>query len=216
MDYSMLIIPIVNYLNADTDKNKIISENKNKSGVYRWINNKSGKAYVGSSVNLSARLYRYYSLKHIEVQSKSSIIRKALLSGYSNFSFEILEYCNKEDCIIREQYYIDLLKPEYNVLSTAGSLLGYKHSEEAKAKMKGPRNLSLEHLTKIKNHINQMNSKHALVVEVFDTVNKTLTEYKSIRKTARELNSNDSTIRRYIKNNKIFLERYLISFKNKK
>lgn len=108
--------------------------------MYRWINKESGgkKTYVGSSINLSARLYRYYSLKHIKVQSKSSIICKALLTGYSNFSFEILEYCNKEDCIIKEQYYIDLLKPEYNILPTAGSLLGYKHSKEAKAKMKRP------------------------------------------------------------------------------
>jgi len=153
---------------------KIISDNKNKSGVYRWINKESGKTYIGSSINLSARLYRYYSLKHIKVQSKSSIICKALLSGYSKFSFEILEYSNKEDCIIKEQYYINLLKPEpqgarfpfflmflilktgvppgteYNILQTAGLLLGYKHSEEAKVKMKGPKNFSLEHLTKIK------------------------------------------------------------------
>lgn len=81
--------------------------------MYRWVNKESGKTYVGSSINLSARLYRYYSLKHIKVQSKSSIICNALLTSYSKFSFEILVYCNKEDCIIKEQYYIDLLKPEY-------------------------------------------------------------------------------------------------------
>jgi hypothetical protein len=216
IDNSYMVIPIISYLNADTDKDKIISDNKNKSGVYRWINKKSGKSYIGSSINLSKRLYRYYSLKHIKVQSKSSIICNALLSGYSNLIFEILEYCNKEDCIIREQYYLNLLKPEYNILPTAGSLLGYKHSEESKDKMKGPRNLSLDHLTKIRNHINQLNSKRALIVEVFDVVNQTSTEYISIRETARELNSNDSTIRRYIKNNQIFLDRYKISLKKDK
>ena len=35
----------------------------------------------------------------------------------------------------REQYYMDLLKPEYNILKTAGSSLGYQHLEEAKKKI---------------------------------------------------------------------------------
>ena len=48
---------------------------------------------------------------------------------------EILEYCKLEDLREREDYYIDSLKPEYNILQKAGSSLGYKHSEEAKIKM---------------------------------------------------------------------------------
>lgn len=38
--------------------------------------------------------------------------------------------------IKREQHYIDLLKPKYNILKIAGSRLGAKHSEEVKAKIK--------------------------------------------------------------------------------
>ena len=48
---------------------------------------------------------------------------------------EILEYCEPSETISREQYYLDLLKPEYNILLTAGSPLGYKHNDEAKARM---------------------------------------------------------------------------------
>jgi group I intron endonuclease len=48
---------------------------------------------------------------------------------------EILEYCAGDQAVSREQYYLDLLKPEYNILKTAGSLLGHKHSEEVRAKM---------------------------------------------------------------------------------
>ena len=63
-------------------------------------------------------------------------INRALLkSGYSDFSITILEYCEISDLIKREQYYIDLLKPEYNILKIAGSLLGFKHSEESRVKM---------------------------------------------------------------------------------
>ena len=57
-------------------------------------------------------------------------INKALLKhGYAKFSLEILEYCNSEDLLKREQYYLDTLKPEYNIVKKAGSTLGYKHSE---------------------------------------------------------------------------------------
>jgi group I intron endonuclease len=63
------------------------------------------------------------------------ICRALLKHGYSNFNLEILEYCDSKNLIVREQYYIDLLKPEYNILKKAGSLLGFKHREETIAKM---------------------------------------------------------------------------------
>lgn len=60
------------------------------------------------------------------------VINKALKKyGHSKFRLEILEYCDSLSVIKREQYYLDLLKPEYNVLKTAGSSLGFKHSEES-------------------------------------------------------------------------------------
>ena len=49
-------------------------------------------------------------------------INKALLKyGYSGFQLEILEYCEPSDVIDREQYYIDLLVPECNILKITGS-----------------------------------------------------------------------------------------------
>ena len=35
----------------------------------------------------------------------------AIYSGGSNFTLDVLEYCEDVDPIIREQYYLDLLKP---------------------------------------------------------------------------------------------------------
>jgi group I intron endonuclease len=85
---------------------------------------------VGSSTNLRTRFYKYYSIKNLS--EKRTPIHNALLKyGYSNFSLVILEYTSEnENPIKKEQYYLDLLKPEYNILETAGSSLGYKHSEE--------------------------------------------------------------------------------------
>jgi group I intron endonuclease len=63
-------------------------------------------------------------------------ICKALLKyGYSNFSISILEHCDYNNRLVREQYYIDTLQPEYNILKKAGSSVGYLHSEEAKKKI---------------------------------------------------------------------------------
>jgi group I intron endonuclease len=96
------------------------------------INNKS---YVGSSINLSTRLRTYYSYISINKKLKkaSSKIYSAILKyGHSNFSLDILEYCDKSILIEREQYYLDLLKPEYNILKTANSRLGHYLSEETK------------------------------------------------------------------------------------
>lgn len=54
--------------------------------------------------------------------------------GYDNFRLEILEYCDNN--VLREQYYLDLLKPDYNILKTAYSLAGFKHSKESLALQK--------------------------------------------------------------------------------
>lgn len=127
----------VNYTNADTQKKSILNDNKGKAGVYRWKNIDSGKMYVGSSVDLYRRFLQYYNIKYITRVSKSSLISRALLKhGYSKFELDILEICDPSIVIEREQYYIDILKPDYNILQVAGSLFGYKHTEESLAKMK--------------------------------------------------------------------------------
>lgn len=127
--------PQIKYYNADADKVNIFANNRKKIGVYRWINNFKGKTYIGSFINLSVRFYTYYSLRYL-AKSNRPMERALLKYGFSNFSLEILEYCNLEDLLKREQYYLDTLKPEYNIVEIAGSTLGYKHSEESLKKMR--------------------------------------------------------------------------------
>lgn len=97
----------------------------------------------------------YYSVPNLkaEIKRNKSIIYRSLIKyGYSAFTFEILEYCEPSRAVLREQYYLDLLKPAYNILKNAGSSLGFKHSEETKAKIKNKltgRILTQEHIDKI-------------------------------------------------------------------
>lgn len=98
----------------------------------------NGNTYIGSSENLTDRFRKYYSFRNISLEllkGKSLIYSAILKHGLKNFQVEILEYCSEENAINREQYYLDLLKPKYNILTTAGSRLGHIHSEEARLKM---------------------------------------------------------------------------------
>lgn len=122
------------YNNADLDKLKILKENRGKSGIYRWNNKINGKSYIGSSLSLANRFSIYYSLRelNIKVKGPSIIIYRALLKyGYSKFSLDIIEYCESNMLIAKEQHYINLLKPEYNI-QIASHKSGYKHSGSKK------------------------------------------------------------------------------------
>lgn len=125
------VVPVKFYSNADTQKLEILKENRGKCGIYRWVNQINGKSYVGSAVNLSKRLSEHF------IGNKSNIIIQQAFDKYglSNFSVEILEYCDQQILIEREQYYLDLINKKYNLNPVAGSRLGAKHSEESRQKM---------------------------------------------------------------------------------
>jgi len=60
------IISIKIYSNAEAEKEKILSENNNKSGIYMWINTINDKRYIGSALNLSNRLSFYFSFSTMQ------------------------------------------------------------------------------------------------------------------------------------------------------
>lgn len=101
-------------------------------------------------------------------------LHAALLKyGYENFNFEILEYCRADELVIREQYYLDLLNPEYNILKNAYSLLGFKHSSENIAKFK-LKKISAEH----KEILSLVHSGKVVSQETKDRLSLATTNYK--------------------------------------
>lgn len=137
-----IFVPVIIYNNADTDRSRILSDNKGRTGIYLWIHRESEKFYIGSAVDLSNRLSKYYSFP--ELNKWDNYISRALIHHtYSAFSLSILEYIDianssKEEArkliLSREQFYLDFIFSEdepntYNILKIAGSLLGYQHSE---------------------------------------------------------------------------------------
>lgn len=128
-------------------------------------------------------------------------IYHALLKyGYSNFELETLEYCSQKDILIREKYYIDLLKPEYNISNNPSAFfLGYKHTEEARAKItaaNASRVRSDE--SRLKTSLSNPNCQK---IKVSDLKLKTETIHNSIHAAARVLNVRQTTISNFISRN---------------
>lgn len=118
------------FSDADKDKLKILEYVKGKTGIYMWTNKLNDKKYIGSSVALKRRVLEYYNVNRL-LNEKSMPINIAFLKyGYTNFSFTILELCDKDSLMsgTREKHFFELYSPEYNILKTPGGS-GWKHSE---------------------------------------------------------------------------------------
>jgi len=123
------------YEDAYDMRKDILKENKGKSGIYMLTNKLTNDIYIGQSVDISKRFRNYFNLNYIKSKGSFIISRALIKYGYYNFSVTILEYCDKYDLIIREQYYFNKLNPQYNILKISGSSRDFKHSEETKTKI---------------------------------------------------------------------------------
>lgn len=239
------------YDNLNIDKSLVLSDNKDRTGVYMWIHKSSGKIYVGSAFNLSRRFTEYYSSYYLK-RNKSMYICNALGAyGHSEFSLIIIEYINTLDIdkkevrkllLLREQNFLDSIQPEFNILKTAGSLLGHKHSPETIAKISGenshmygkigPLNpfFGKFHSDEIKALIGQARKGKILSAEiktkisitkgttifVHDLEDSLVDTFHSARRAAEYFNCGKDTIHRYVKSKKIFKNNYILSVNSDK
>jgi group I intron endonuclease len=153
------------YLHLAEIQKIIKTELKMKAGIYGFLCKTNNKLYIGSSINLNLRFNNYIN----GVQSNILFQRAINKYNLQDFIFIVFEYCEPDKLVSQEQYYLNFLEPEYNILMVAGSSLGYKHTEKAltkiseasKGKLHSPetkglmsethkgKKFSLEHRTKI-------------------------------------------------------------------
>lgn len=122
-------------------RSKMIKHLKNKGGIYIIINKISHNYYIGSAdIN---NIYRRFT-NHMLNFHGSKLVKKAVLKdGLNNFIFAILEYYpNNDNNLITEPLqnrkylyeletmYLISLMPKYNILTEAGTSIGYKHTDE--------------------------------------------------------------------------------------
>ena len=123
------------FIGIKDEKINILFNIKNKAGVYMFFNLINGNMYIGSSVKLDRRFRVHISC----IGSVNLPLYKALNKyGLNNFVFIVLQYCEpiEDVCLSLEQSYLDLYKPQYNMLKLAGSSQGFKHSPDTIAKLK--------------------------------------------------------------------------------
>ena len=166
---------------------------------------------------------------------KSSIYSALIKYGYSNFSLEILEYCEPSQVIEREQFYIDSLYPTYNILNIAGSKFGFKHTDETKELMriahlaeKNPlfgknhsektkalmsaaqKSRDKDGFAKTIEHKSKISKSLGHKIEITDVDTNTTAIFDTIGEVAKYLDSSHTTVSRYIKNQTLFKGKYRI------
>lgn len=106
------------------------------SGIYAIVNKVNGKRYVGSAVDIAQR-WRQHTYKLRKNNHHSKHLQNAW-NKYGNeaFDFIVLEIVDDTSRLIEtEQKHLDECFPHYNNNRKAGSILGFRFSEETKLKM---------------------------------------------------------------------------------
>ena len=115
-----------------------------KTGVYEIVNIITNEWYIGSasrvgkSNSLSGFYVRFDKHKLLLKNNKHYNIhlqRAYNKYGENNFNFNVLSICPPEYCIKLEQWFLDNLKPEYNIRKIADSNKGIKFTAEHKEKL---------------------------------------------------------------------------------
>ena len=110
------------------------------SGIYLVVNLINGKYYVGSAVtgNIYMRMHKHLFTLIGNIRVANAVKKY----GLQEFAFLVLEIVPQDETVDattllnREDYYIQELKPEYNIAPQATNSVGWKHSEESRQKMR--------------------------------------------------------------------------------
>jgi group I intron endonuclease len=141
------------------------------AGIYQIQSKiKPDRIYIGSSNNVRRRWYRHLQQLRENKHHSSKLQYHYNKYGINDLVFIIKEPCFPEFLIIREQEYLDKLKPYFNSSLIAGSTLGYPawnkgkkgiYTKEVLIKMslaKKNKPLLEEHKNKIRNSCKGINT----------------------------------------------------------
>ena len=107
-----------------------------QSGVYKIVNIIDGKQYIGSSIDIASRLTRHRGNLNTNKHENLKLQRAWNKHNKDSFVFEVLLYCDPENCLWYEQMFLDYFQPEYNIaLDAKAPMLGRTHSVASRYKM---------------------------------------------------------------------------------
>lgn len=180
--------------------------------VYKITNLKNGKIYVGSASYYDKRIGTHISRLRRNKHDNRYLQSTFNKYGESVLSFEILEVCNQDNLLEKEQFWIDSTnctdrKIGYNLCKFAHSKKGLPMPESAK-KAIGDFFRGKKHSTERKNRTRRERTlAQGKSVFVYDKEMNFLNEYPSISETSRVLNVSISAISKQCSNSKPALKK---------
>lgn len=108
---------------------------KSQRGVYCILNLANQRHYIGSSENLNGRMREHFNALKRGAHKNRKLQNAWNKYGSDAFRFDVIEVIPSGDIVSAEQSWIDQTLPFYNLRRTAESNLGFKHSDETKAKI---------------------------------------------------------------------------------
>ena len=107
-----------------------------KSGIYEIINVINGNRYIGSSVDIQARLSVHKSSLNGGYSGCMHLQRAWDKYGEDNFVFSPLMRCKEDELLKWEQFFIDRCEHHYNIQTDVsnGKLMRKKRKEVEKEK----------------------------------------------------------------------------------
>lgn len=101
-----------------------------KSGIYKILNKINQKSYIGSSISVNDRKNCHFSNLRRNKHTNKFLQNAWNKYGENNFEFIVLEMCDKSKLFIKEQEYVNINNPEYNIRVVVQSNFGIKLSPE--------------------------------------------------------------------------------------
>lgn len=90
---------------------RVLGKNADKGGIYK-ITNSNGKVYIGKTVKFLER-WRTHAKRGCNIERISGILYEAMFEeGLENFSFEIVEICDKAAQTEKEKYWIEFYQSD--------------------------------------------------------------------------------------------------------
>lgn len=164
---------------------KSITQDLKFSGIYCIINIINNHRYVGSAKNIRQRLWKHRTLLRHQKHENRYLQNAWNKYGENNFDFYVLESCEENILLEREQYYVNLLNPEYNLMK---EVLRPQLSEESRKKLSQTRKAKIA-----SGEIKKTHNRH---IFQYDLEGNFIAEYESIREAARVVNTVVSSIHR--------------------
>lgn len=90
---------------------RVLGKNAERSGIYKITNLKNQMCYIGQSVNIKNR-WRQHCKRGIRADNitNNRLYDAMWTEGLENFTFQVVEFCDKAKLTEREKFYIDFFQ----------------------------------------------------------------------------------------------------------